>query len=305
MLWLLACTSGGPGPGSKADSDSSPAVDDSSPIQEQRVAGCGNADYPASGQHTLDAGPEGDGERGYTLSLPADYDPDIEYALVVGYPGTNWLGSQVQPYLDLERGNTDTLFVYLDPLWRDFSGWGNYGGWVLGPHAWPADGMQDIVFTEALLDHMEATYCVDTERVFSTGHSWGGDMSQVVSCFLGDRFTASVPVAANRPYWFEPSGGGEVGCVGETQVWTFFGVADDHFTSQAYPGEYGDECVDFWKELRGCDDEETELGYGEAGECVGYGSCSSEVRYCLYGPQSKHQVPSYYSEATMTWFRSF
>lgn len=47
----------------------------------------------------------------------------------------------------------------------------------------------------------------DTERVFATGHSWGGDMAQVVSCFLGERFRATVPVAANRPYWFEDGGG--------------------------------------------------------------------------------------------------
>ena len=60
----------------------------------------------------------------------------------------------------------------------------------------PADGDQDLVFTEAVLDYMESNYCIDRQRIFATGHSWGGDMAQVVSCFLGPRLRASVPVAA-------------------------------------------------------------------------------------------------------------
>ena len=33
-------------------------------------------------------------------------------------------------------------------MWRDFEGWGNLGGWLLGPHAGPAEGMDDIEFTK-------------------------------------------------------------------------------------------------------------------------------------------------------------
>jgi polyhydroxybutyrate depolymerase len=285
--------------GSDRETDASPAGSD----------GCGVAPAHASGgvQVTLDVGSAGDGERGFWLSLPADYDPDLPHRLVVGYAGTSWYGEWIQPYLALEDGapGSGEIFVYPDPLWRDFDGWGNMGGWLLGPHAAPADGDQDLVFTEGLLDYMEDNYCVDTERVFATGHSWGGDMAQVVSCFMGDRFTASVPVAANRPYWFEASSGWAE-CAGDTAVWTMFGVSDDHFTWQDYGGQYGDECRDFWVDARGCDaSDETDLGFGEEGECVSYGGCSADTRYCLYGPETGHQIPAYYSEATMGFFRGF
>ena len=269
--------------------------------------GCGQAPLHASGgvQVTIDAGPEGDGERGFYLSLPANYDPETPHKLIVGYPGTNWVGEQIRPYLALEGGADDEIFVYLDPLWRDFAGWGNLGGWLLGPYAAPADGEQDLVFTEAVLDYMEENYCVDTTRVFATGHSWGGDMAQVVSCFLGDRFRASVPVAANRPYWFE-SAGSWVDCAGQTEVWTYFGIADDHFAAaQEYPGQFGDECRDFWLDERGCSGDASDLGIGASEECLEYVGCSAGVRYCLYGPDAGHQVPSYYAEETMTWFRAF
>ncbi len=272
--------------------------------------GCGRPSdvTPGGVQITVDAGAAGDGERGAWLSVPADYDPDIPSALIIGYPGTNWVGEQIQPYLGLEGdARNDEIFVYPDPLWRDFPGWGTLGGWTLGPWARPADGEQDLAFTAALIDYLERTYCIDTSRVFVTGHSWGGDMAQVAACFLGDRVTAAVPVAANRPYWFEPPGGADVGCVGDAAVWTLFGIADTHFTTQPYPGSYGDEQNGFWLDARDCEgpDAWTALAYGEDGECRSYEGCDQPVRYCLYGPDSGHQVPPYFADAAMTWFRSF
>ncbi len=176
---------------------------------------------------------------------------------------------------------------------------------MLGPHAWPADGNQDLAFTESLLDWLEDNYCVDTERVFATGHSWGGDMAMVVACFLGDRVRASIPVAANRPYWFEPDAGGWVDCEGDAAVWTMFGRGDTHFTWQDYAGQFGDQCNDFWVDEHTCDDSTVDLGYGAPDECRAWGGCSSGTRYCLYGAPFGHDLPNYYSDAARDWFRSF
>lgn len=128
-------------------------------------------------------------------------------------------------------------------------------------------------------------------------------MAAVVGCFLGDLFTAVAPAAANRPYWFEPSSGA-VGCVGASAVWTFFGQNDTHFTGQSYGGQYGDEQVAFWKDLYACDGSESPLDVG-GGECVQYGGCAEELRYCLYGPDAGHGIPAYFSTAVLAWFRSF
>ena len=43
-------------------------------------------------------------------------------------------------------------------------------------------GLQDdVAMVNALLDHIEATFCVDTKRVFSTGMSDGGAMTSVLA----------------------------------------------------------------------------------------------------------------------------
>jgi polyhydroxybutyrate depolymerase len=312
LLLLLACATV---PTDKPESDDSAAVSDDSGAPDDtgtpastRSAGCGlPTSLPPGGlQQTVDAGVAGDGERGYWLSLPEGYDPEQAYALVLGYPGTNWLGEDIAPYLDLEQHSAgDTIFAYPDPLWRDFEGWGNYGGWLLGPHANPAQGDQDLVFTAALLDRLEAELCIDTDRIHVTGHSWGGDMAAVVGCFLGDRVAKTAPVAANRPYWFEPAGGGDFDCVGSAAVWTFFGEDDTHFTWQDYPGQYGEEQDAFWATEHACAEEVDTLDHVGLGDCIAHTGCAAETRYCLYPPDSGHQRPDAFPAAVMRWFAQF
>ena len=278
-----------------------PSTDPTNPVG---TPGCGQpATHGFGGEIvSVDFGAEASGVRSFTLALPENYDPDVPHRLVVGFSGTNWTGEQIRPYLNLEGKGQPEIFVYPDPLWRDFEGWGNLGGWQLGPNAAPADGNADLNYVEALLDWAEEHYCIDQDRVFVTGHSWGGDMAMVSACFLGDRFRAAVPVAANEPYWFD----GPEPCVGETAVWVMFGQNDTHFTWQEFPGQFGQAGRDFWLEERGCDGVESavDLGHGEAGECAVYPGCSSEVRYCEYEAAAQHQIPSYYAVATMEWFRS-
>lgn len=288
-----------------ATSDTGSMLDAASMMS--RSAGCGVAPADPLGgvQREADFGAAAGGMRSYYLVVPSDYDAAVPHRVIVGYAGTNWSGEMIRPYLDLEETGSQTIYVYPDVLFRDFEGWGNLGGWLLGPHAAPANGMDDLVFTETLLDRLEASYCIDTTRVFATGHSWGGDMAAVVGCFLGDRFTAVAPVAANRPYWFEPAGGGEPACVGDVAVWTFFGQADDHFTTQPSVGAYGIEQDDFWRARNACGDTTTDLGFGTDGECIEHGGCREQTRFCLYSPETGHQRPGYYPLAVRSWFGSF
>ena len=269
--------------------------------------GCGRAPIHPLGAAQIDLAlsPAAGGARGAYLTLPADYDPATPHRLVIAYAGTNWSGGMIRPYFDFERvAEPDEIFVYPDLLRRDFGPWGTLGGWLLGPHAAPADGMEDIEFTRELVAYLGEQYCVDPDRVFATGHSWGGDMAAVAACFLGDVIRAAAPAAANRPYWFEPVEG-TVGCVGTAAVWTFFGEADEHFSAQPYPGAYGDEQAAFWRGHHGCGEGMDALDVGIEGACVAYPGCAVETRYCLYSPATGHQIPAGFTDAVMGWFRGF
>jgi len=81
-------------------------------------------------------------------------------------------------------------------------------------------GLQDdVAMVGALLDHVEATMCVDPDRVYATGMSDGGAMSSVLACKDADRFAAFGAVAV---VLYSPGCGG----TRHTAIAAFSGTAD-------------------------------------------------------------------------------
>ncbi len=87
------------------------------------------------------------------------------------------------------------------------SGLGTYGQthgfvtitpWIDGQHIpqWLSSvGSRDLAWFGRLLTHVEATACVDENRVFVTGYSNGAFMSSAVACQYSSRVAAVAPVA--------------------------------------------------------------------------------------------------------------
>src|SRR5262249_39782770 len=53
----------------------------------------------------------------------------------------------------------------------------------------------DVAYASTLIDHVEATRCVDPTRVYSTGLSNGAGLSALLACRIPKRLTAVAPVA--------------------------------------------------------------------------------------------------------------
>ena len=61
---------------------------------------------------------------------------------------------------------------------------------------WPATRPnQDLVFVSMLLDHVEATECVDETRIYTTGLSLGAFMTSLLACAMSNRIAAFAPVS--------------------------------------------------------------------------------------------------------------
>ena len=71
--------------------------------------------------------------------------------------------------------------------------------WADGRGTSPADtaGVDDVAFLGALLDQVGMQHKVDTRRVYVTGMSNGGFMTERLGCDLAQRFAAIAIVAAN------------------------------------------------------------------------------------------------------------
>ena len=79
-------------------------------------------------------------------------------------------------------------------------GLGDLARWSAGPGGDATGDNPDLAFTEALLDQLEASLCVDTSRVYAAGLSNGAMMTSMLACRLADRLAAVAPIAGIAAY---------------------------------------------------------------------------------------------------------
>lgn len=134
--------------------------------------------------------PFGGLDRRYRVHVPPSYgDGTTPLPVVFDFHG-NGSSAEVQlAYSGIAPVADREGFVVVAP-----SGQGSPSRFtLLGATATEAD---DVAFTLAVLDRVEADLCVDRTRVYTTGMSNGGALSSVLACRAGDRFAAVGAVAA-------------------------------------------------------------------------------------------------------------
>ncbi len=111
------------------------------------------------------------GARKYFVRLPVGYDHTKNYPLVFYGPGCGASNVESTPMMDQIKN--DAIHVFL--LQKD-------GCFSTGSYPSP----EVPYFTQAL-DEVQAKYCTDAQRVFVSGYSSGGWLSNVLSCAMGPR----------------------------------------------------------------------------------------------------------------------
>ena len=137
--------------------------------------------------------------RTYITYVPPSYSPTSSAPLVLNFHGRGSNATQQYYYGDF-RGISDTAgFIVVHPEGTVHQGtthW-NVGGAVLG------SSVDDLGFTDALLDTLLNQYNIDATRIYSTGMSNGGYMSFHLACQLSNRIAAVASVTGSMtPYTY-------------------------------------------------------------------------------------------------------
>lgn len=242
--------------------------------------GCGKATYPASGAHTMDVGGT---ERSFIIKLPTAYDPNKPYKIIFAWHprGGSGLdtstGSFGGAYYGMEAQSKGAVFLVAPD-----------GLGAAGSTGWPNSGGQDVAFAKAMVAKFIGEYCIDTERVFSVGFSFGAMMSNTVGTQMADVFRAIAP----------SSGSGVRGSgMGPVAVWISHGGKDSTLGIEG-----GEAARDFWVKNNHC----TTPGPADANGCVQYQGCDAgyPVIWC-YQPDAGHRPPSFAPTETWKFFSQF
>jgi len=121
--------------------------------------------------------------------VPDNYDPNRPYRLIFGWHPWGGSAQQIESrgYFGLESV-IDGQAILVAPEGQDFRGnglgWGNAGG-------------EDVAFLQAMLERFNSQLCIDENRIFSTGFSFGAMFSFTLACAQDGRMRAIAPQAGN------------------------------------------------------------------------------------------------------------
>ena len=263
---VASCGGGGAGAGN-------PTVQDAGTVS----AGCSaSAAQLASGKLTITS----DGvPRNYWLDLPANYERGKAYPVIIGLHWRDGSADDVHGwsgYFGLKAlyGN-DAVFVAPDGLDK---GWANTGG-------------RDIRFIRAVLNQVQQGSCTDPRRVFATGFSFGGMMSNAIGCEMGDVVRAVAPMAGSL--WS--------GCASSSNpvAALFVHAMDDNVV----PYAAGEEARNTFVARNRCGASTKPIGtHG----CIEYQGCAADkpVVWCGF-PKGGHWYPNFSAEETKAFFDRF
>jgi polyhydroxybutyrate depolymerase len=237
-------------------------------------AGCGHGGVATGlGAHDLSVAGV---SRHYQLFVPAGYDASVPTRLVFVFHGLGGNGSLIRAYFGFEaEAAGHALFVYPDGLPVQ----GGQTGW----------STSDLAFFDAMRVEIEGSYCVDPARVFATGHSFGGYMSNLIGCARSDVVRAIAPV----------SGGLLAACTGgPVAAWIAHGDADMTVNQSE-----GIAARDRWIATDGC---ATTSHATDPAPCVGYDGCKAgkPVTWCSFAG-GHYPLPAFIKPAIWKFLSSF
>ena len=233
--------------------------------------GCGNA-AAAKGARNLTIQVNGKA-RTYVLFVPNGYDSKKPIPLIFAWHSSGADGAESRRYYKLEPVTGDgAIIVYPNGL---------NGAWDLA-----ANGV-DMKFFDELLASITKEYCVDQMRVFSTGYSFGGMMSNSLACNRGSKLRAFAPMAGA---FFDAT----KSCATPVPAWIAHATND---TVVSYAS--GQAARDIWLKTNGCS---TTTMPVSPSPCVAYQCTKAPVQWCVH--TQGHEWPNFASKGVWAFFSS-
>jgi polyhydroxybutyrate depolymerase len=177
---------------------SSPEISSADTPQLQAAAlattspGCGRAGHHSTGVFTWTTTDGKKRTRKFLMQVPAEYDPNKAYSLNFVFHGAG--GSSSQSYSwglqNVSGASENGIFIFPDGI--DYE---NYGiGWDDTSKGY------DIPFFDNMVKDVETYFCIDQQRLFVAGFSWGGDFVTSLVCNRGNSIRAAAINSTNDEF---------------------------------------------------------------------------------------------------------
>lgn len=181
------------------------------PAVQRLSAGCGGRRDNQPGTSAVGTLQSGGRTRTYRVHRPA-VGSSAAMPVVLNFHGRGSSGAAIEQDSGFIPVSDREGFLLVSP-----DGTGTPAGWGAGA-SMPSWQVDDVQFGRDLIASLEKDYCVDSARIYATGHSNGAFMAARLACSLPGRIAAIAPVAGVHV----PA----EGCAGPVPVLAFHGAAD-------------------------------------------------------------------------------
>jgi len=202
--------------------------------------------------------------RSYTVRVGPQAASAKSAPLVFLWHGYGSSARDIAPALDPRRFWKRAIVATPEGLPRTFPGFRPVPlpGWQIakGEH-----DDRDLAFFDALVRDVKRRYCVDGQRIYSTGFSNGGFFSNLLGCHRADVLAAIAPFSGGGPT--------PASCGRAIPVRVTHGRRDDVIAYRR-----GVESLRIWSEVASCD----ERIEPDGSRCARSKGCAVEVEMCAF-----------------------
>ncbi len=278
--------------GSSADTRRDVATSsDVSPRSDAPIAGSAGCGKAAAAGVSIGMIKVGTLDRTYVLSIPTGYLSGKALPLAFAWHGRTGSGAGFRAGGRSYGGGIEAasrggaIFVYPDGLTVTPSMPGDTGWHDTNPNG------RDFAFFDALLAKLSGDLCVDSNRIFSYGHSFGAFMSQALACHRANVIRAIGAVAGGPPY-------AAASCPGTpVAAWVDNAMNDGtvDFTTRGIPAR------DYWIKTNKCD--RTKTTPVDPAPCVAYEGCLAGAPLHWCAPATgDHEFPRFSYDGIWNFF---
>ncbi len=157
--------------------------------------GCGKPAPTPPGSSVNETILSGGLTRTYLLHVPSGYQAHSSEAVVLNFHGhgSNAMQQERRSGMSLLADQQGFLVIYPQGV----VGPDGRTGWATGARG--RLQVNDVLFVSDLLNHLQSVLCIDPLRIYATGFSNGGGMTNVLACTLAGRLAAFAPVSGSYP----------------------------------------------------------------------------------------------------------
>ena len=140
----------------------------------------------------------GGAPRGFVLYVPPTYDPDQPTPMVVALHGRPGTAAGMAYMMDLNRVAAEEDFIALYPEGTLVAAGqrGREWNYTRGAPGYEIYDVDDVEFLSVLIDDLAQNLNIDRQRIYATGFSNGGFMTQRLACSAGDTFAAFAEIGS-------------------------------------------------------------------------------------------------------------